>query len=359
MSNYNVLILGASYGSLLATKLLLAGHDVTLVCRTTNAESINKNGVRVRLPINGRREPVEVDSRELPGELSACCPGSAYPRDYDLVALAMQEPHYSQPGVRELLDEVALSGVQCMSIMNMPPPPYLKRIKDLDVDALSSCYADASVWRNFEPGLMTLCSPDPQAFRLSNQALNIVEVTLPTNFKAARFESDDHTHMLRRLQAHIAVNRYHEFMELPVKLKVFDSIFVPLAKWPMLLTGNYRCVRQHEARTISDAVWTDESESRMIYEWVSSICLLLGASPEDLVPFEKYAEAARDLSRPSSAARALFEGATEIERVDRLVQAIAAQKGLRSAFIDEIVGLVDARLAINHERAAERIPIPA
>ncbi len=30
---YKILILGASYGSLLGTKLLMAGHDVTLVCR--------------------------------------------------------------------------------------------------------------------------------------------------------------------------------------------------------------------------------------------------------------------------------------------------------------------------------------
>ena len=29
----NILILGASYGSLLGTKLLMAGHNVTLVCR--------------------------------------------------------------------------------------------------------------------------------------------------------------------------------------------------------------------------------------------------------------------------------------------------------------------------------------
>ena len=29
----SILILGASYGSLLATKLLMAGHNVTLVCR--------------------------------------------------------------------------------------------------------------------------------------------------------------------------------------------------------------------------------------------------------------------------------------------------------------------------------------
>ena len=34
----NILILGASYGSLLATKLLMAGHNVTLVCRTKTAD---------------------------------------------------------------------------------------------------------------------------------------------------------------------------------------------------------------------------------------------------------------------------------------------------------------------------------
>ena len=31
----------------------------------------------------------------------------------------------------------------------------------------------------------------------------MLQVTLPTNFKAARFESDDHTAMLRRMQADI------------------------------------------------------------------------------------------------------------------------------------------------------------
>ena len=37
----NILILGASYGSLLATKLLMAGHNVTLVCRTGVLPQIN------------------------------------------------------------------------------------------------------------------------------------------------------------------------------------------------------------------------------------------------------------------------------------------------------------------------------
>jgi hypothetical protein len=78
----------------------------------------------------------------------------------------------------------------------------------------------------------------------------------------------------------------------------------------------------------------------------------MGASPNDLVPFEKYAAAALDLVRPSSAARALFAGAPNIERTDRLVQAIGAQFGIRNATVDQTVALVDARLAANRKAAA-------
>jgi hypothetical protein len=141
-------------------------------------------------------------------------------------------------------------------------------------------------------------------------------------------------------------------IELPVKLKVHDSIFVPLAKWAMLLTGNYRCVQKDAARSIKDAVHSDLEASRTVYNWVRDLCVKLGASPDDLVPFEKYAAAAQGLVRPSSAARALFAGAPNIERVDRLVQAIAAQKGMRSVIVDETVALVDARLATNRKAAA-------
>jgi hypothetical protein len=86
---------------------------------------------------------------------------------------------------------------------------------------------------------------------------------------------------------------------------------------------------------------------------VVKLCELLGADEKDLVPFEKYAAAAQALATPSSAARALFGGAPNIERVDRLVKTIAAQKGMRSEAVDEIVALVDARLEANR-RAAER-----
>jgi hypothetical protein len=352
---YNVLILGASYGSLLATKLLFGGHKITMVCLPAEVEAFNSEGARVRLPIRGRNEPIELNSRNLPGKLSAAGPGDVKPSDFDLVALAMQEPQYRSPGVRELLDAVAKSRKPTMSIMNMPPLPYLKRIPGLNTDALKPAFTDASVWDNFEPGALTLCSPDPQAIRPPGEKINFLLVTLPTNFKVARFASDQHTAILRQLEKDVDAARYDAGngpLELPVKLRVHDSIFVPLAKWAMLLTGNYRCVTEDGAVDIKDAVHRDIETSRAVYNWVCGVCERLGASPNDLVPFEKYAAAANDLVRPSSAARALNNGVPNIERTDRLVQLIAAQYGMRNEVVDRTVALVDARLAANRKAAA-------
>lgn len=354
-TKYNVLIMGASYGSLLAIKLQLAGHNVTLVCLPAEADLINKEGTRIRMPIKGRDDLVEIDSRKCPGKLSAAAPDAVNPADYDLVALAMQEPQYRSPGVRELLDAVAKSKVPCMSIMNMPPLPYLARIPGVDAKTLTHCFTDHTVWDSFDPGLLTLCSPDPQAFRPPEEPINVLQVALPTNFKAARFDSEEHTAMLRQMQADIEAIRFDTGdgeIELPVKLKVHESIFVPLAKWSMLLTGNYRCVQKDEMRSIKDAVHTDLELSRSIYKWVGDLCVALGASGDDMVPFEKYANAANGLVKPSSAARALAAGAPNIERVDCLVKTLAAQKGMQSDAVDETVALVDGWLEANRSKAS-------
>src|SRR5688572_815721 len=347
-TSHNVLILGASYGSLLAIKLVAAGHSVKLACLPNEAEAFNADGARVRMPVKGRQGLVEVHSKKLPGKLSADVPAAIDPRDYDLVALAMQEPQYRSPGVRELLDGVAKAKRPCMSIMNMPPLPYLARVPGVDLKDVRAAYTDASVWDSFDPALMTLCSPDPQAFRPPEEKINVLQVRLPTNFKSARFPSDAHTGLLRALEADIEAARFDK-MELPVKLKVHDSVFVPLAKWAMLIAGNYRCVTREGIRTIKDTVHSDIGTTRAVYNWVVNLCVLLGAKETDLVPFEKYAAAAQNLGSPSSAARALYGGAPYIERVDRLVQTIAAQKGMRLPALDEVVTLVDARLEANRK----------
>jgi hypothetical protein len=355
MATYNILLMGASYGSLLASKLLFGGHSIHLVCLPAEADLINAEGFSVRLPIRGRKEPVVLESRKLSGKVTAGPATGVDPKDYDLVGLCMQEPQYRSPGVRDLLDAVAKSRVPCMSIMNMPPLPYVKRIPGLDYKALEAAYTDPRVWDSFDPRTITLNSPDPQAIRPPEGRANELLVTLPTNFKCARFEDDKTTAILRQLEKDVEAARFDTpegKIELPVKLKIYDSIFVPLAKWAMLLAGNYRCVTKDGMRTAQEAVWSDVDTSRAVYNFVFDLCVKLGAKPEDLVPFEKYAAAAQSLTRPASAARALQNGAPFIERADKLVQLIARQKGLSNAAIDAQVALVDSRLEANRKKAA-------
>ncbi len=354
-TKYKILCLGASYGSLLASKLMLAGHDATLICLPEEADLINADGIRVRIPVRGRDGLVEINSNDAPGKVAAAGPGDVDPNDFDLIALAMQEPQYRSPGVRELLDAAARSGKPCMSIMNMPPLPYLRRIPALNDLSLDHCYTDPTVWANFDPALITLASPDPQAFRPPEEPVNVLQVSLPTNFKVARFESDDHTAILRQIEQDIIDIRFDPgdgtAVELPVKLRVHETVFVPLAKWAMLLTGNYRCVQPTAARSIKEAVHTDIDASAAVYAWVRTVCKAIGATDDDLVPFEKYANAATGLEKPSSAARALFAGAPNIERVDLLVQTIATSLDMRSDAVEETVAMVNDRLAANRAAA--------
>jgi len=356
MPAYKIMIMGASYGSLLASKILFGGHSVHLICLPAEADLINAEGFRVRVPVKGRKDRVEIDSRKLPGKVSAGGTDGVNPADYNLVGLAMQEPQFSAPGVRELLDKVARSKVPCMSIMNMPPLPYVKRIPGLDYKALEPAFTEPRVWDNFNPDLVTLCSPDPQAIRPPEEKVNVLMVTLPTNFKIAKFADDKNTAILRQLEKDIDAVRFDPGdggkIELPVKLRVHESIFTPLAKWAMLLAGNYRCITQDGMRTAQEAVHSDIDTSREVYNFVFDLCAKLGAKPEDLVPFEKYAAAAQSLTRPASAARALQNGAKNIERSDKLVQLIGRQKGMSNAKVDAIVALVDQRLEANRKKAA-------
>jgi hypothetical protein len=353
----SILILGASYGSLLATKLVMAGHRVCLVCTRSTADLINREGTVVRFPVKGRAELVSIASSGLPGTLYAATPDEIQPEAFDMAVLAMQESQYGEDGVRELTERIGRARTPCLAIMNMPPLPYLRRLPGLNADRLQDSYTDPVVWKGFDPDYVTLASPDPQAFRPADEPKNVLQVGLPTNFKAARFELEAPTQLLRQLEADIDAARYTvdgEEIEIPVKLKVHESPFVPLAKWPMLLTGNYRCIRANEMVPIQEAVHGDVERSREMYEWVVSLCCRLGADRDDLVPFEKYAAAAASLKKPSSAARALFGGAEHIERVDSLVSRIAGQLDLSNEHLQDIVHLVDSRLSRNR-LARERL----
>ena len=115
---------------------------------------------------------------------------------------------------------------------------------------------------------------------------------------AARFYHEP-TALLRNLAADIEAARFDDGggpSEIPVKLKVHDSLFVPLAKWPVLLAGNYRCIPRDDMIPINEAVHANTDKCREIYDWVRQICTALGAEDADMVPFEKYAKAAEGLA---------------------------------------------------------------
>lgn len=341
-----ILILGASYGSLLGTKLLMAGHDVTLICRRKTAALMNAEGTEVRIKLKGENEHRTIRSKDLPGTLTASTPEDVVVSGFDMVGLAMQEPQYAHHNIRTVLIRIAEERIPCVSIMNMPPLAFLKRIPGLDTSNLGASYTDPTVWNRFDPDFMTLCSPDPQAFRPPEEKANVLHVGLPTNFKAAVFGDAKANEILRQLESDIAAVRL-DGNDVPVKLRVYDSIFVPLAKWSMLLTGNYRCITRSEPRSIRDAVHSDLAMSKSIYEFVDALAQRLGADPEDAVPFEKYAKAAESLLKPSSAARAIAAGAPFIERVDVLVKLIAEDLGLSNTEITETVSIVDDQLGAN------------
>src|SRR5665647_3593871 len=89
---YKILIMGASYGSLLASKILFGGHSVHLVCLPAEADLINAEGFRVRMPVKGRKDQIEIDSLKLPGKVTAGGASRVNPNDKGLEGLAMQEP---------------------------------------------------------------------------------------------------------------------------------------------------------------------------------------------------------------------------------------------------------------------------
>ena len=281
--SYNILLMGASYGSLLASKLLFGGHKIHLVCLPPEAELINAEGFEVRLPVRGRKEPVVLRSRKLPGKVTAGGAAGVDPKQYDLVGLCMQEPQYRSPGVRELLDAVAKSKVP-VHVDHEHAAAALREAHSRS--RLRVCCGrptpTPTVWDSFDPAFMTLNSPDPQAIRPPEEKVNVLMVTLPTNFKVAKFDSDKHTAILRQLEKDVEAARFDTpegKIELPVKLKVHDSIFVPLAKWAMLLAGNYRCITKDGMRTAQEAVHTDIDTSRSVYNFVNDLCVKLGANP--------------------------------------------------------------------------------
>ena len=355
MTKFSILILGSSYGLLPATKLALAGHKVTLVGRQEEIATIEQTGIELHVPARETEAPLIV---KLPVQQGQCVdatqpgvviPANADPNQHDLIILAMQEPQFSADEVATLMKRVAESRRPCIALMNIPPLPFLERLPGIDTLGLSSAYSSSDVWKAFDPQLITVASPDPQAIRSDPQNPGLVNVTLPSNFKIAPFVEPAHQEMLQQIAEDVDAVRITTAdgeVTPRVRIVAHHSLFVPLAKWPMLIAGNSRClVNDSEPISIREAVWSDIEESRQIYDSINSLARAIGAAPDDLVSFDRYATAAKNLIRPSSLARALHAGALAVERVDLLIELLAQSRGISIPALKSVVADIDARLA--------------
>ncbi|MEM7701935.1 MAG: hypothetical protein AAF251_08380 [Pseudomonadota bacterium] len=219
-------------------------------------------------------------------------------------------------------------------------------------EAFAKVYNAPRVWDSFDPGKISNASPDPQALRMDPAKPGELTVTLASNFKAAPFEDPEDQALLRRLARDVSrlkIEHAGGMIATPVYLLAHSSVFIPLAKWPMLVTGNYRCVIDSGARSIADAIMSDPEASKRIYKRVTSLLSALGVPEDIVVPFEAYAKAAQSLVRPSSIARALQAKASAVERVDTLIANLLKIEGLDAEEIADNCELINRLLEANLE----------
>ena len=140
--------------------------------------------------------------------------------------------------------------------------------------------------------------------------------------------ADDATQKSRRRNRAARFDPGDGPIEIPVKLKVHDSIFVPLAKWPMLMAGNYRCIRRDEMIPIKEAVHGNVDGSRAVYDWVVET-LRRASAPwrEDWCRSTSTPKPPKDWANRHLRRGRCSAVRNTIERVDCLVRRIARQQG--------------------------------
>ena len=354
----SILVLGASYGLVLGLKAAHSGHRVHFVCREHEVELINAGKAYLRLPSKTDGSVVTLSAEKAQCKPAAYTPEDLPNLDYDLCVLAMQEPQFSSPELTQLVAEIGKANIPLLSIMNMPLPIFLKGKVAFSVDELSGVWQSISAWQWLDATRFSAASPDPQAMMIQNSDALSVHVNHAANIKVAPFANTNDQQVLIDLAQSIdglRVQQNGKMHQLGMRLVAHSNELVSMAKWPMLITGNFRCWTSQGPVSIADAVHSDLDQSRLVYEWVGNLCAGLASEANlpspPLVSFERYAQAAKSLTLPSSLARGLAAGATRVERVDLLLQGLASQRGMASPQLSIIVDSVNDALKYNSLKA--------
>lgn len=344
-SETQVLVVGASYGLLIASLFLVRNIKVTIFCFDEEARSIYDGGLSVGVSdpnspgfYREAQVPIEnlklvTNSSELIAELDVI----------DVMFLAVSEPYLYGPDLSSILLAANAFNVPRVSLMNIPTPSFLCKRFSFDQDEIKSSYLDYQQLLRLLPEELTMiCNPEPQVFR-PGAALNTIQVRLGGTFRVCRSSAGDSSLVLDSLLQNMA--EHDPVAALPASIKSYDSTFIGLSKLPMLMAGNYRCFDgQGRLISIFEAVSTDLSLSEAIYESVLDLLRFMGARRSELIPFRLYVKASSKLTAPSSICRAVYQGAAWVERADRLVHSLMMSFGCDELLIDEIVRNIDFQI---------------
>jgi hypothetical protein len=342
----SVLILGANYGLLFAMRLALGGHNVDVVCREGEISALNKVGINVYLAARGGNTRTTISSKTATLNIRGISASEAESNHYDFAVLAMQEGQFANDQLYSLVKFITRKKLPVISLMNMATAPFLKTLKGGWDEKYSSIFHGGDIWQLFDQDYFSQSSPDPQAFKPHLTKPTHLQVRLASNFKLAPFPNQVANAALAELcKTANAAPCLHDGVAKPrVNLIAVRSKYVPLAKWPMLIAGNYRCITDSAPISIKDAIFDDLAKTRSIYAQVAKLCRSLGAEDADLVPFEAYLKAAENLDKPSSVSRAAEQPGAKLERMDLLVSKLCEDHDIPLAELGGIVERLERKL---------------
>lgn len=326
-----VLILGGGYGLLLAGFLHERSINFDIFATPEEVRVLNDDGFIIR----GRSQP---DLQVVPNvRWHAITELDSF--KYDLVVFSMPEGSYKNSGLNDLLISILHNKTPILNVMNIPLPKFVSdTLKCLtNVSRVKGCFSSFSVLNKIPAAQIINASPEPQIYK--GPKINEINIRLGGVFRCSNFNGRIKSNYFDRLREQPTTT------SLPISIKDYASPWTSVSKWPMLLTGNYRCISEGKIVTIADAVLKDLNSSAAIYNQIACDMRLLGAPRNTIIPFNFYANVAKKLDAPSSVARAIIGGSRNIERVDLLLLKIFSLKGIQNLQLEKISRNIDENIA--------------
>ena len=249
---------------------------------------------------------------------------------YLIAYLGMPEFAYDEPRIKEILKILVEKKLPMISLMNLPPYQYLKKI-NFFID-LKKTY-NKNFLMNIPSKNLTHASTEPQIKRKKN----IIFLNHAGTLRISKFSSKKNNLALNE-----AISSFNSITKnsIPLKIRMYDSLWVSLNKLPMLMTGNYRCFDGKKYYSIRKAVNNNKTLSKKIYDLVVRCLILAGAKKKNFIPFNIYLKNIKTLNQISSVARSV-KNKKNIERVDVLVRQILLKLKIRDKNIFRICKIYD------------------